>query len=112
MNMEARRVLDVLIINISGRLDSLSAPDAQERILNIVRNEDNRVLLNLEKLAYVSSTGLRVILQIAKLLDEKRGELKICNATGVVRIALDLIGFHSLIKMYDTERDAFSAFRA
>ena len=112
MDIEARHVGDVLIINISGRLDGLAAQDAQDRILNIVRDEDLRVLLNLEKLAYLSSAGLRVILQIAKLLDEKRGELKICKAAGGVRYTLDLVGFHSLIKIYDTEHDAFSTFRA
>jgi len=52
MNMEARRVQDVLIINISGRLDTLAARDAQDSILNFVRDEDRRVLLNLEKLIY------------------------------------------------------------
>ena len=102
----------MLIIDIRGRIDSLSARDAQDRILNIVRDEDMRVLLNLEKLAYLTSAGLRVILQTAKLLDERHGELKICKATGLVREALDLIGAHTLTKMYDTEYDACSAFRA
>jgi anti-anti-sigma factor len=100
----------VLIINIRGRIDSLSARDAHDRILSIVRDDDMRVLLNLEKLAYLTSAGLRVILQTAKLLDEKRGELKVCKATGLVKDALDLVGAHSLIKMYDTEYDACSAF--
>jgi len=73
MNMEARRVQDVLIINISGRLDTLAARDTQDSILNFIRDEDRRVLLNLEKLVYLSSAGLRVILLTAKSLDEKRG---------------------------------------
>ena len=68
MSMEARRVQDVLIINISGRLDTLSARDAQDSILNFVRDEDRRVLLNLEKLVYLSSAGLRVIVLTAKSL--------------------------------------------
>ena len=109
MNMEARRVQDVLIINISGRLDTLAARDTQDSILNFIRDEDRRVLLNLEKLVYLSSAGLRVMVQTAKSIDEKRGELKICRATGLVRDALDLFG---LIETYDTEHDAFSAFRA
>jgi len=88
MNMEARRVQDMLIINISGRLDTLSARDAQDSILNFIRAEDRRVLLNLEKLVYLSSAGLRVIVLTAKSLDEKRGDLKICRATGLVRDAL------------------------
>ena len=112
MEIEARQVGDVLMINISRRLDSLAAQDAQDRILNIVRDEDLRVLINLEKLAYLTSAGLRVILQTAKSLDERHGELKICKATGLVREALDLVGAHTLTKMYDTEYDACSAFRA
>jgi anti-sigma B factor antagonist len=111
MNIEARRVRDVLIINISGSLDSVSARDAQDRILNIVHDEDIRVLLNLENLAYLSSMGIRVILQTAKLLDEKRGKLKICKATGKTKEVLDVFAFHSLIEVYDTEHEAFSAFR-
>jgi anti-sigma B factor antagonist len=102
----------VLIISIKGRLDSLSARDGQDRILDAVGDEDMRVVLNLEKLAYLSSAGLRVILQTAKLLDEKRGELKICKATGVVKDVLDLVGSHNLIKIYDTEHEAYAAFHA
>jgi hypothetical protein len=51
MRIETRRVYDVLIIEMIGRLDSPSAGDAEDRILNIVQDEDGRVLLNLEKCA-------------------------------------------------------------
>ena len=48
----------------------------------------------------------------AKLLQGNRGELKICNANGLVRNVLETSGFNSLIKVYDTEKEAFSAFAA
>jgi anti-anti-sigma regulatory factor len=53
-----------------------------------------------------------VILRGAKLLQGNRGELKICNANGLVRNVLETSGFNSLIKVYDTEKEAFSAFAA
>ncbi len=80
--------------------------------MNIVQGEHRRVLLNLEKLEYVSSAGLRVIIRGAKLAQTNRGELKICSARGVVRDALETSGFYSLIKIYDSEKEAASAFVA
>jgi anti-anti-sigma factor len=112
MKIATRKVYDVLVVDLSGRLDSHSAGDAGDRIVEIAQGDDKRVLLNLEKLDYVTSAGLRVILRGAKLLEGKRGELKICNASADVRNVLETSGFHSLIKIYDTEKDAFAAFLA
>jgi anti-sigma B factor antagonist len=112
MKIETRNVYDVLVVDMSGRLDSTSSGDAGDRIVDIAKGAHKRVLLNLEKLEYVSSAGLRVILRGAKLLQGNRGELKICNASGLVRNVLETSGFNSLIKIYDTEKEAFSAFHA
>jgi len=112
MNIETREVYDVLVVDMSGRLDSTSSGDAGDRIVDIAKGAHRRVLLNLEKLEYVSSAGMRVILRGAKLLQGNRGELKICNARGLVRTVLETSGFNSLIKVYDTEQEAFSAFLA
>ena len=112
MKIETRSVYDVLVVDMSGRLDSMSSGDTGDRIVEIARGEHKRVLLNLEKLDYVSSAGLRVILRGVKLLQGNRGELKICNANGLVRNVLETSGFNSLIKVYDTEKEAFSPFVA
>ena len=112
MKIETRTVYDVLVVDMSGRLDSTSSGDAGDRIVDIAKGAHKRVLLNLAKLEYVSSAGLRVILRGAKLLQVNRGELKICNASGLVRNVLETSGFNSLIKVYDTEQEAFSAFLA
>jgi anti-sigma B factor antagonist len=112
MMIETRKVYDVLVVDMSGRLDSHTSGDAGDRIVKIAQGEDRRVLLNLEKLEFVSSAGLRVILRGAKLLQGNHGELKICNANTEVTEVLVTCGFNSLVKMYDTEKDAFSAFRA
>jgi anti-sigma B factor antagonist len=112
MKIETRTVYDVLVVDMSGRLDSTSSGDAGDCIVDIAKGAHKRVLLNLAKLEYVSSAGLRVILRGAKLLQVNRGELKICNASGLVSNVLETSGFNSLIKVYETEQEAFSAFLA
>ena len=110
MKIETRTVYDVLVIDLSGRLDSNSSGDAGDRIMSIVQGQHKRVLLDLEKVDFVSSAGLRVFIRGAKFLQVNRGELKICNARNEVRNVLETSGFNSLIKTYDTEKDAISAF--
>jgi anti-sigma B factor antagonist len=93
-----RKVYDVLVVDMSGRLDSRTAGESGDRIVKIAQGGDKRVLLNLDKLDFLSSAGLRVILTGAKLLQGKRGELKICDAKSGVKTVLETSGFDSLIK--------------
>ena len=109
MKIETRQVHDVLVIEMIGRLDSPAAADAENRLLNIVEGKNGRVLLNLEKLEYVTSMGLRVIVLLARQLQESRGELMICNARDMVKDAFEIFGLHDLTKIYDTEKEAFAA---
>ena len=109
MYINERRVRDVLIVGMTGMLDTLTARDTEPRLLNMIKDHDRRVLLNFEKLTYLSSLGLRVIVQAAKLLNGRTGELRICNARDDVKNVLKISGFHNMIKIYDTEAEAFAA---
>ena len=50
MKIETRNVYDVLVVDMSGTLDSTSSGEAGDRIVDIAKGEHRRVLLNLEKL--------------------------------------------------------------
>ena len=112
VTIQTRRLHDVLVVDLSGKLNSSAAGDAGDRIVSIVQGGERSILLNLEKLEYVSSAGLRVIIRGAKLFQANRGELKICNARDSVKDALEISGFYSLLKIYDSEKEALSAFLA
>ena len=110
MKIETRKVDDVLVIDMSGRLDSRSSGEAGDRIVHIVQGDDRQILLNLQNVDYVSSAGLRIILLGSKLLQGNQGELKICCTEEGVKRVLEMSGFDSLIRMYDTEAEALSEF--
>ena len=110
MEITTRKVYDVTVVDLRGRLDSRAVGEAGDQIVIIAKGNNQRVLLNLDKLEYVSSSGLRAILLGAKLLQDKLGELKICQARDPVKTVLQTAGFDSLIKTYETEREAISAF--
>jgi anti-anti-sigma factor len=110
MNILTRAVGDVLVVDLDGRLDTQTSVPASDQLMGIAKSGHRKVLLNLDRLEYVSSAGLRVILQSAKLLQAADGEMKLCRANGLVKEVLEISGFISLLRVYDAEQDACADF--
>ncbi|MDO5133697.1 MAG: STAS domain-containing protein, partial [Eubacteriales bacterium] len=62
MIINANRQDDILIVTPEGRLDTLSAPELEE-FLDKYYASVSEIIFNFEKLDYVSSAGLRVLLR-------------------------------------------------
>jgi anti-sigma B factor antagonist len=110
MEIQTRRVGDVLVVDMVGRLDSRTSGPASTELNQIAQGGDRKVLLNVEKLEYVSSAGLRAILVAAKLLQVHGGDAKICRANAAVKHVMEVSGFNSLLHLYETEGNALAAF--
>ena len=110
MELATREVDAVLVIDIIGKLDTQTAGPAEEQLLAFVDAEQDKFLINLSGLDFVSSAGLRVILRAAKKIRGNAGPLKVCSAKGVVKEVLEISGFDSLLDLYEEEGPALSAF--
>ncbi len=86
-----------LLVELEGRLDSLSAPELDERLDESYKGID-RLILDLAKLDYISSAGLRVILGASQVMEEQ-GEMVVRNLTQAVRDVFELVGFDSELKI-------------
>ena len=84
-----------LKITLEGRLDTNTSPSL-EKELNIT-NEINEVVFDLEKLDYISSSGLRILLSAQKKL--KSGKVVIKGANDYVKEVLDMTGFSDLFTL-------------
>jgi len=110
MKIDTRQVHDVTVVDMTGRLDTQTSGYAYDEMVRIAKGEAGKVVLNVNNLEYLSSAGLRVILTAAKLLQAAAGEMKICQANGVVKDVLETSGFDNLVHMYDDEKGAVAAF--
>jgi anti-sigma B factor antagonist len=106
MQIKTRQLPNALAVDMVGRLDSGSAGTAYDSMVTIGKSGIKKIVLNLKKVEFVSSAGLRVILTLAKLLENSRGEMRICNANVAVKEVLETSGFNSLIKIFDDEASA------
>lgn len=82
---------------LEGRLDTITSPDLEVKINEAV-GDASKLILDLAKLDYISSAGLRVLLGAAQAMDGK-GDMVVRNLTQSVREVFDLTGFSNLFNI-------------
>ena len=94
MNVTYRIDKDILYIALEGRIDASNATLAEEQIFSIKKgNADKHIVLDADKLEYVSSAGLRVILKLRK----EEPKLAIINVAPDVYEVFDMTGFTDMV---------------
>ncbi|TWI73060.1 stage II sporulation protein AA (anti-sigma F factor antagonist) [Desulfobotulus alkaliphilus] len=101
MEITSRKENNTMIVSVQGRIDAVTAP-AYESGMKELLEKETLFILDFEKLEYISSAGLRVILATAKSLKAKSGKMVMANVTGTVREVFDISGFGAIFTMYDS----------
>lgn len=84
-----------LTVVIAGRLDTLTAPDLEDKLEEELDGAE-RLIFDLAELEYISSAGLRVLLGAYKMMDEMGGML-IRNVTEPVMEVFEVTGFSDVL---------------
>ena len=101
---------DVRILSFQGNLDTNTSPQAESEINSLIDAGAQKLLVNFEKLDYISSAGLRILLATAKKLKASEGDLKICGLNETVQEVFDISGFATILSVTKTEDEALGAF--
>ncbi|MFH1213308.1 MAG: STAS domain-containing protein [Candidatus Neomarinimicrobiota bacterium] len=97
MEIVTKKSNDVLVVAISGRLDTITAPEFEKNILALVTPENKKIVLDCADLSYISSSGLRVILMTLKKVKANNGNLIICSLQESIKEVFNICGFSSLL---------------
>ena len=97
MNINMKKNGTELTVEVVGRLDSLTAPELEEALEESYDGLE-KLILDLAKLEYTSSAGLRVLLGASQVMDEQ-GEMVVRNLTQPVRDVIELVGFDSVLNI-------------
>ena len=84
-----------LIITVTGRLDTVTAPELEKEIKENVAGIE-KLVLDFTSLDYISSAGLRVILAAQKIMN-KQGEMIVKNVNETVAEIFDITGFSDVL---------------
>ena len=86
-----------LVVALEGRLDTTTAPELEQELKNSLDGVTD-LTLDLAKLDYISSAGLRVLLSAHKTM-MKQGQMKVTNASEIVREVFDVTGFSDILNI-------------
>ena len=95
MNIEKSQNGNELTIKLSGRLDTITAPNLEAELKSCLEGIDNLVF-DLAELEYVSSAGLRTLLMAQKTMN-KQGEMKIIHVSEAVMEVFEVTGFSDIL---------------
>lgn len=89
---------DKLVVNIEGRLDTITAPQLENELSDIFA-DIKHLVFDLANLEYMSSAGLRVMLSTHKKMVAEGGDLVIKNANEDIMEIFDITGFMDILNI-------------
>ena len=95
MVINKNKTNDTLEFLIQGMIDTTSAPELEAE-LNSLTEDITNLIFNFEKLVYISSAGLRVLLKFYKKMTAQ-GNIKITNVNESIMEVLEMTGFTDFI---------------
>jgi len=87
------------VVTIRGRADAQAA-DEMERALRAAVDQHDRVAADFATVDYISSAGLRAVLQAARAAQERNTEFTVCQLRGPVKKVFEISGLHHLLEIH------------
>ena len=97
LNMNINKISDnnMLTIELEGRLDTVSAPQLEAELKKSLSGVEI-LIFDFEKLEYLSSAGLRVLLSSQKVMN-RQGQMKIKNVNSTITDIFEVTGFSEIL---------------
>ncbi|HEY7230450.1 MAG TPA: STAS domain-containing protein [Pseudolabrys sp.] len=99
----------VTILEPRGRIDSVTAKEFGERVINLLNIGRHQLVIDLNSISYISSAGFRQLLIAKKSTLEKRGKLALCGISGEVKRLFDIGAFDELLPVYSTREESIAS---
>ncbi len=111
MEIETKQLKRVDVVEVRGRVDSNTAAQLEDAFKAITGAGRFRIVVDMEKLEYISSRGLRALISTRQETRRwNRGDLRLCNMPARIKEVFDLAGLTPLFKIYNDPVDAVGGF--
>jgi anti-sigma B factor antagonist len=100
----------VTVLAPSGRLDVAGAPMLKEAIGEAVKKGQPRLVIDMEGVSFVDSTGLGSVIAALKLVRSSKGDLRLAAPNQQVRVVLELTTLDRVFPYFATVDEALSGF--
>jgi anti-anti-sigma factor len=113
MQLSNRRFADVVVAEPAGRIDYTNAESFKSALWPLLvqnRAERGSFVLDLSRVNYISSVGLRVLMLAAKEMNAEQRKIAIAAPQSVVREILEISRFNMILAIFPSVREALEQF--
>jgi anti-sigma B factor antagonist len=96
MTISVERDFELVTLEITGRLDTTTAPNL-EAVINEISEDTKELVFDMGDLEYISSAGIRVVLSAYKKMNQCGGIMRIKKANDIVREVFEMTGLSQML---------------
>ncbi len=110
MHIQVEESNGISIFRIEGDIDINSSPEVKKSFDAAIKGKKEKILVNLESVNYVDSSGLATLVEILKNMRSYGGKLKLTNLSPKVRGLFEITKLDKLFDIVPGEKEAISSF--
>ena len=110
--LKTETIEDIIVVRFDNvnRFNALIAEPVKEQLKDYFAKPKTKLILNLESINFIDSTGFGVFLSIMKTANNNYGFFKICNINAEVMELFKLLQLHNVFEIYSTLEDCVKSF--
>jgi anti-sigma B factor antagonist len=108
MAINTKKEGEICIVELNGEIDTNTAPDISSEVLNLSKS-NNKILLDLTDVPYMSSAGLRMLLKLYRTVTAESGQLVLVGLSEEIKDTMEVTGFLKFFTTCPTVDDGLKA---
>ena len=95
LNIQSKVENDIKYIFLEGRLDTLTSQELEKALETLLADTDH-IVIDMEKVDYITSAGLRILLHMETTMEEK-GSMKVIHVSQEIMDIFEVTGFNDIL---------------
>jgi len=110
--LKTDKINNVVIVRFDNidRFNALITEPVKEELKSLYNKPDTRLILNLEGIKFIDSSGFGVFLSILKTANNNHGQFKLCNIETEVMELFRLLQLHNVFEIHNNLDECISSF--
>lgn len=110
MDIRMEKVNDIMIVVLGGEINVSNANEAKSKFAKLLQDGEKKILVDFEKVVFIDSSGLAVLIEMVQRLGKVNGKLRLCNVNRKIKGIFEIVKIHKLISIYDNRQAALEDF--
>lgn len=112
MQINVRNENNVPVVDLTGEVDAYTSARFREAIIELIESGAASLVINMERVEYIDSSGLGALVGGLKRASEREGKIVIVCSNPQIRKVFEITGLEKVFHLFTSEQDAVGSIQA